>query len=139
MAKTKKSVRLDQELIDSAAQTALKEARSTTEQIEYWARAGRAVSRILQPAEISGILAGKVTLKVEVDLDSNPAINPDSVFSAVESARNSGDLSNLVSKAAVRYQSSVTRPGCIERIDTEGKKTIGSFHDGKFIPHETEE
>ncbi|QIL91265.1 hypothetical protein GNX18_16840 [Microbulbifer sp. SH-1] len=132
MGKTASPIRLDQDLMDSAAHAALIESRSVAEQIEYWARIGRVASRFLTPSDITLLVTGGVQLTLKV----KPYVTPDpkQVFDAVEAAQNSGDLASSVTGASVRYQASKTHPGELERIDDLGKVTVGTFQGGKFQP-----
>ncbi len=63
---------------------------------------------------------------------------PEAVFTALDLARLSGELSNLVSHAAIRYQASASQPGSLERIAADGSRTTGTFCNGIFIPCEPE-
>ena len=63
-------------------------------------------------------------------------VAPEAVFSAVESAKQSGELPHLVSRAAIRYQASASQPGALECIAADGSRTTGSFRNGIFIPCE---
>jgi hypothetical protein len=39
-----------------------------------------------------------------------------------------------VTSATFRYQASNAHPGYLERIDTNGVRTLGRFLDGAFVP-----
>lgn len=64
MAKATIPVRLDKELMKSAIHAGVMESRSAAAQIEYWARIGRVLSRVLTPADITGLITGSVELSV---------------------------------------------------------------------------
>ena len=56
------------------------------------------------------------------------------VFDTIEQARQSGSLAASVTTARDRYQASVSHPGLLERISSDGRKTIGMFEDEVFRP-----
>ncbi|MCW8885003.1 MAG: hypothetical protein OQK12_07070 [Motiliproteus sp.] len=64
--------------------------------------------------------------------DAKPA-NPDQVFDALEEARKSGALTEMVSGSDVNYQSSKEHPGLLERLNDDGTVTLGKFKGGQFI------
>ena len=72
------------------------------------------------------------------DEQSEISIDPEMVFAQVEADRVSGELSEKVTTAKIRYQSS-DRPGYIEQINTEtGERRLGTFVNGVFTPIEAE-
>ena len=52
----------------------------------------------------------------------------------MEHTRQSGSLAASVSTAQDRYQASSSHPGLLERISSDGLRTIGTFEDGVFRP-----
>jgi hypothetical protein len=58
------------------------------------------------------------------------------VFAALEQQRRSGQLSQSVSGASLRYQASTLRPGLLEEINPNGMHRLGQFRDGRFEPLE---
>jgi len=62
-------------------------------------------------------------------------IDPDEVFDSLEEDRLSGALSESVTGSSVRYQSSSSHPGKIEKISSDGSVTVGSYSMGHFIPN----
>ena len=107
MAKPASPVRLQDELMRSAALAGARHQRSAAQQIEYWAALGRELATIL---------------------------DPDQVFTALEQDRRSGALVDAVSASAVRYQACSDRPGYLERIDRQGQRSVGRFVAGRFRP-----
>lgn len=132
MAKASSPIRLQQELMQAAQLTAERYHRSTAEQIEYWADLGRAVSTTLDPDVLLSIQSGLSRLSVEPVL-AQP-VDADGVFYKLDAARSDQSLSDKVSDSPVRYQVSQTHPGCLERIDSEGKVSVGQFSGGQFRP-----
>lgn len=132
MAKSASPVRLQEELMRSAALAGARQHRSAAQQIEYWAALGRAVAGLLDPDRLLAVQAGLAQLKVE-PVTASP-ISPEQVFAALEADRSHGVLAQSVSSASVRYQASVAYPGLLERIDADGRRTVGRFLNGAFQP-----
>lgn len=131
MAKAASPIRLQQELMQAAESTAKRFHRSTAEQIEYWAELGRSVSSTLNPDVLLSVKAGLARLRVEQVV--SPRVDPATVFGVMESQRSLQTLQGAVSNSPVRYQSSVSHPGYLERIDQNGELTVGQFKDGQFV------
>jgi len=132
MAKSASPVRLQDELMRSAALAGARHQRSAAQQIEYWAALGRELATILDPDRLLAVQAGLARLRVE-PVSSLP-VNPDQVFTALEQERRSGALVDAVSASAVRYQACSDRPGYLERIDRQGQRSVGRFVAGRFRP-----
>lgn len=124
------AIRLDNSLMIAAKNAAAVHKRSAVEQIEYWAELGRNLSRYIDPETLIACSAGLATLKVE-KVESRP-VNPLAVFDQLERSRKEGDLQEAVTVSRFRYQSSDDYPGMLERLDANGKKTVGSFNNGVF-------
>ena len=126
MAKAASPVRLQEELMASAR------ASSAAEQIEYWADIGRKLSRVLDPEILLAVDAGLARIKVE-KVESE-GVDPESVFTALDASRESGVLASAIAaQSPVRYQASITHPGLLERIDSEGDVVLGQFVNGEFV------
>ncbi len=136
MPKAASPVRLQEDLMQSASLAGMRLHRSAAEQIEYWASLGRQVAGFVDPDSLLEVATGLARLKVE-PIQAQP-VAPDAVFAAVEADRRSGMLSKKATTAAIRYQASRTHPGYLERIDTNGTRTLGTFHDGVFTPCEVD-
>lgn len=62
-------------------------------------------------------------------------IEPDEVFAKVEADRVSGELSDKVTTAKIRYYASSRQEGYIEQVNTEtGERRLGTFANGIFKP-----
>ncbi|MCK5190265.1 MAG: hypothetical protein KAR12_09455 [Methylococcales bacterium] len=131
MAKALSPVRLQEALMQAAKLTGERFHRSTAEQIEYWADLGRKVSTVLDPDTLLSVTTGLAQVKVE-PIYGKP-IDPDEVFNLLEAQQQQGTLSQAVTSSAIKYQSSLTQPGYLERIDQEGNKSVGQFKNGNFI------
>ncbi|SMG67230.1 conserved hypothetical protein [methanotrophic bacterial endosymbiont of Bathymodiolus sp.] len=130
MAKAASPIRLQQELMQSATLAATLAHRSAAEQVEYWAFLGRSIAKTLNAESIIAIRSGLAQVKIE-NIKA-PVIDPDTVFSALEEDRHSGLLAETITTSPVRYQASLSYPGQLEKITTDGEVTIGQFSNGTF-------
>lgn len=135
MAKAASPIRLQQDLMQAATIAGEQLHRSTAEQIEYWASIGRSVAGTITPDSLLAITAGLARLKIEPVMA--PKIDPDDVFASLEAKRQSGNLSASVSEAASRYQASLSHPGQLEKVETDGSIVVGQFFGGVFTPANT--
>ncbi|QNI71241.1 hypothetical protein CyaNS01_02117 [Cyanobium sp. NS01] len=135
MAKASSPVRLQSELMESAARAGALHHRSAAEQIEYWADLGRRVARVLDPDTLLDLAAGAVRLHLEPVV--TPSVSPEQVFAAVDADRASGILVGAVTTAPLRYQVATGSPGYLEQIAADGTRMLGSFQDGVFTPLNT--
>lgn len=129
---TSTSLRLDQDLVNSATAEAKRMKRSGPKQIEYWAELGRAIEKAVDPDTLIALEEGLVQLKVE-PLPSAPASSSD-VFSDIEAAQAEGQLPSRVTSAKLSYQASRGKPGLLEQIHPDGSIITGHFHQGRFKP-----
>jgi hypothetical protein len=132
MAKSASPVRLQEELMRSAALAGSLNQRSAAQQVEYWASLGRDVAGMLDPERLLEVKTGLARLKLEPVRAAR--VDPEQVVAALEVARGNGSLSASVSSAAVRYQASSRHPGYLERINSDGSRSTGSFSGGVFHP-----
>jgi len=132
MPKSPSPVRLQDELMRSAALVGALHQRSAAQQVEYWASLGRNVAGLLDPEQLLAVKSGLARLHVEPVRAA--AVDPETVFASLEKARDNGTLAASVTTAQDRYQASVSHPGLLERISSDGSKTIGMFEDGVFRP-----
>jgi hypothetical protein len=135
MPKAVSPVRLQQELMQRATLTGARHQRSAAEQIEYWATLGQQVAGVLDPDKLLDVLTGLSTLTVVPIATS--AVDPEQAFAALEQQRRSGQLSQSVSGASLRYQASRERPGLLEEIKPNGMRRLGHFRGGLFEPLES--
>jgi len=131
MAKAASPIRLQQDLMDDATLTGERYHRSASEQVEYWASIGRRISGVIDPDTLLSVAAGLARLHVEPVYGH--AINPDLIFQNLEREREQGTLPDKVTSSPVKYQASSAQPGYLERIDENGRVTVGQFRGGEFI------
>lgn len=132
MAKSASPIRLQEDLMKAAELTADRFHRSTAEQIEFWAELGRSVADTLDPDVMLSIKSGLSRINVE-PVYGIP-VDPVKVFKTLKKNRRNGTLSERVTSAAIRYQTSSSHPGYLERIDRQGNIATGQFQNGQFIP-----
>ena len=118
--------------MQSAALAGARQHRSAAEQIEYWAALGQQVAGVLDPDKLLDVASGLAALKVEPITAA--AVVPEQVFAALEQQRRSGQLSQSVSGASLRYQASKAQPGLLEEIRPNGNRRLGRFCNGLFEP-----
>mgnify|MGYP003624727251 FL=1 len=130
MAKSATPYRLDAQLVDSARAMGGVLARTTVEQIEYWARIGKAIDATINPGQVTELLTGIATVRIEPK--QSPYVNPDMLFSELDDQRTSGALSEAIACAGVRYQASIRCPGLLEQVSPDGTVRVGRFINGVF-------
>ncbi len=131
---TSNPLRLDAALVRQAKATARLYKRSLPRQIEYWAELGRSVESMLTQEQLIAIREGLATIVVAPS-DSGP-VSSNEVFGDIERRRSDEALSKSATGATVRYQTSESHPGRLERIAANGTRTVGVFEDGRFVPVE---
>jgi hypothetical protein len=124
-------MRLDPELIRAASAAARLHRRSVPRQIELWADIGRAVEKAISAEDLLAVREGLARLVLE---RGSAVIAPDDVLASLQASHRRGALADRVSEAAVRYQAAPGRPGLLERIEADGRRAIGRFADGEFVP-----
>ena len=65
MPKSPSPVRLQDELMRSAALVGALHQRSAAQQVEYWASLGRSVAELLDPEQLLAVQSGLARLRVE--------------------------------------------------------------------------
>jgi len=123
-------IRIDRSLFEQAAAEADRQKRSIPKQVEYWAELGQICDGLLSHADAIRLREG--LLKIEPD--NTTPIDTDAVFADLNTARNSGALTNSVTRAKVIYQISESHPGYLEQLEPDGNVVIGQFKSGKFQP-----
>ena len=135
MAKAASPVRLQEELMESARVSGSVQHRSAAEQIEYWADIGRKVSKTVDPDILLAVEAGLA--RITVEKVKSAAVDPESIFAALDADRESGVLASAISgQSPIRYQASRSNPGLLEQVDPTGKIVVGQFLDGEFVRFE---
>lgn len=123
-------VRLDPDLMERAGREAKRQHRSTRKQIEFWVELGRAVDGVVTREQAAGLRSGLMAVMAP---DVGP-VDVDEVFAELEARRPA--LAGQVTRAPMRFQASRAHPGLLERVDPEGRVTVGQFEHGEFQPRE---
>lgn len=124
-------LRLNTALIEAAEKEGAVQKRSVPKQIEFWADLGKAVQSFIDPTDVFAVIQGFKKIKVEPV--TSISIAPRDVFDSIESSRKSGALAEKVTSAAIYYETSLSRPGLLDRVNAStGERQTGRFHNGKF-------
>lgn len=134
MAKANSPVRLEQNLMQQAKLAGSLHNCTAIEQIEYWASLGRNIAQVLDPETLIRIKSGLARIRVECT--ESEAIDPGAVFSDLQQQRDSGVLARAVTSTPFRYRASREHEGLLERVDAEGRITVGKFTNGIFIANQ---
>ena len=126
-----KSLRIDESLVILAKRRARVEHRSINEQIQYWAKLGRAIASKISVEEAFSVTQG---LK-EIHLKPSPSISvdPDAVLNALEADRSQGFSGKPVTSAPFYFEASQSKSGLLDKVNAlTGERQTGRFQDGKF-------
>jgi hypothetical protein len=124
-------LRLSAALVEAAEKEGALQKRSAPKQIEFWAELGKAVDGVIDSADVVAVIQG--LRKIKVVPVASMAVDPRNVFDSIETIRNSGALAEKVTSAAVYYETSLSRPGLLDRVSSRtGERQTGQFHKGVF-------
>ena len=118
-------VKLSDTLVLDARLAGEASARSIAGQVEYWAQVGRSVDLLLEGAQVLALRRSGLTQPLSALLDS------------VDSPAGRGRVAAwLESQPFPHYQPYQNMPGfgLLERIDEDGRRTVGRFVNRKFMP-----
>jgi hypothetical protein len=122
-------VKLSDDLVRDARQEAEAADRSLTSQIEHWARLGRSVEHVLRHDEV---------LDLKRAGDALPAApTPRAILATLRRIASDGERAELA--ATLRGSRTVYQDagdGRVERIDSDGTRTIGRFVNRRFTADE---
>jgi hypothetical protein len=124
-----KAIRLGDDLCREASAKAKLMHRSIPLQIEYWAKLGKSVESFVNPEVLISLLQGSVQLEVKPVY--TPTIDTDNLFGEVESKK--ANLERHVSVVGYHYESSLSSPGFLDKVFTDGERITGRFENGEFI------
>ncbi len=124
-------MRLDSSLIAAAEREAAIQKRSIPKQIEFWAELGKAVEHLIGFDDVVAITQG--LKRIELSPLASPTVSADDVFDSLEARRAAGSLSVDLTAAAVYFESSRTRQGFLDKVNSaSGKRETGHFQNGEF-------
>jgi len=125
------SLKLSDDLVKDARHEADVADRSLTSQIEHWARIGRIVEKHLRHEDV-------LALKSAGDRVLAPPTRR-ALLAALQRIAVGDNLPELAARLKERrtvYQDA--GDGRVERIQSDGTRTVGRFVDRRFIPDESE-
>jgi len=97
--------------------------RSIAGQVEFWARLGRSVERILQGDQVLQLCRARATQPLS------------ELLATVDSPAGHARLAAYLDQQPFpHYQPHPSRPGLLERIEQDGTRTIGRFVNRQFQP-----
>jgi len=124
-----RSLRIDEALVRDAQRRGKVEHRSINNQVEFWARLGRAVAGNMSIADAYAVSQGLKRIKLEL-VNSAP-VDPKTVLANLKN-RDGRMGKPPVTQAPFYYEASGT-PGFMDRVETAtGKRETGTFKNGKF-------
>ena len=124
-------LRLSTALVEAAEKEGAVQKRSAPKQIEFWAELGKAVDGVIDSADVVAVIQG--LRKIKVEPVKSMAVDSRDVFDSLETIRESGGLAEKVTSAAVYYETSLSRPGLLDRVSSRtGERQTGQFHKGVF-------
>ena len=124
-------IRISDEMMHLAEADSVLSKRTPPKQIEFWAEIGRRIEQQLTQSDLTVLLQGFAT--VSLAPPDVVRVDPQSVFDQVDAVRDNGTLADEVTQAPVRYETSPSHPGYIDRL-TNGQRETGRFHNGEFVP-----
>ena len=105
--------------------------RSAAKQVEFWAELGKRVAHSVTPADMLALMQGIADVRVEVP-ESKP-LNPEQVFAEVDKASSTEQLGQQITRGALYYEVSQSRPGLLDQIMPDGSRRTGRFSNGSFM------
>ena len=123
-------IRLHDQFYKRVSAAAKLNSRSIPKQLEHLAVIAENIVGQITREELLDVQAG--LRKISVVKVETPCVDKSMLFKSLNDMRNSGELTKSVTKARIKYQSSLSHPGCLERINNDGSRDIGTFKGGKF-------
>ncbi len=116
-------MKLSDALVLDARMDAQISERSIAGQIEFWARLGRA---------IEPLLSGRQAMALQRSGRSKPL---SALLESVDTPRGRHRVADYLKKLPFpHYEPARDAPGCIVRIESNGKRTLGRFVNREFKP-----
>ncbi len=106
--------------------------RSAAKQVEFWAELGKRVAISIAPTDMLALMQG--IAKVRIDLPDCRPISSNKVFAEVKRANTSAQTGAVITRGAMYYEASQTRPGMLDQVMPDGSRQTGHFRDGNFWP-----
>ncbi|MDI6796257.1 MAG: hypothetical protein QMD09_04895 [Desulfatibacillaceae bacterium] len=126
-----KSLRIDESLVIQAQRQARVEHRSINEQIQYWAKLGRAIASKISAADAFSVTQG--LKEIHLKPSASISVDPDAVLNALEADRARGFSGKPVTTAPFYFEASQSKSGLLDKVNTRtGERQTGRFKDGRF-------
>jgi hypothetical protein len=125
-------VKLSDALVDAARETAAAADRSMASQIEHWANLGRVVEQGLKTGSVLALKSGAASLEQALPAGDEGTAILDALTRAM-----SADARATVARefqGKVRYGTDPAFPGCIVRLEPDGRRTPGRLVGREFQP-----
>jgi hypothetical protein len=125
-------VKLSDALVEAARATATDADRSMAGQIEHWANLGRVVEQGLKTSSVLALKSGAASLEQALPAGAEGT----AILEALSNAL-SADARATVARSfqgKVRYGSDPAFPGCIVRLEPDGRRTPGRLVGREFHP-----
>jgi hypothetical protein len=125
-------VKLSDALVDAARATAAGADRSMASQIEHWANLGRVVDEGLRTSAVLAVKSGAVSLEQALPAGDEGAAILDALTKVLSADARAGIARDF--KGKVRYGTDPAFPGCIFRLEPDGRRTPGHLVGREFQP-----
>ena len=122
-------VKLSDELVESAREEAANADRSITSQIEHWAKIGRSVETILRHQDIRKLKRSPSS----VTLTSVARRSIEAALARVVAETDRRSLGRRLRAGRTVYQSDPAGSGLTERIEPDGRRTLGRLVNRTFV------
>ena len=123
-------VKLSDELVEAAREEAANADRSITSQIEHWAKIGRSVETILRHQDIRKLKRSPSS----VTLTSAARRSIEATLARVVAETDRRSLGRSLQAGRTVYQSDPAGSGLTERIEPDGRRTLGRLVNRIFVP-----
>jgi len=125
-------VKLSDALVDAARATAADADRSMASQIEHWANLGRVVEQGLKTSSVLAIKSGAVSLEQALPAGAEGAAILAALTTVLGADARAHVVKNFTGK--IRYGTDPAFPGCIVRLEPDGRRTPGRLVGREFRP-----
>ena len=126
-------VKLSDDLVESAREEAARSDRSITGQIEHWAKIGRSVETLLRHQEVQALKQSP--LEARLTNGARQAIQAALAKAVADGGRRS--LGRTLLQGRTVYQSDPAGSGLTERIEPDGRRTLGRLNRRRFVPDDS--
>lgn len=125
-------VKLSDALVEAARATAAAADRSMASQIEHWATLGRVVEEGLKTSTVLAVKSGALPLEQALP----PGEEGEAIIAALTTALSVDARARVArdQEGKIRYGTDPAFPGCIVRLELDGRRTPGRVVGREFQP-----